>query len=98
LFAKVNFDGTFPAQFFSEAVKILGDTRLFPNQPDQTEYHFTAPASGPVRVDARLIYRKAWNWLTQVKRWQYDGHGNQNPDVVGPDFGTLMAFQRVNLK
>lgn len=98
LYGKINYDGQYPAQFFTEAVALLADNRLFPFQPDVTTYEFAAPPTGAVRVRARLVYRRAWRWLDLAKRWTYDGHGNPNLDLLAPHFGTLMEEARVLVK
>jgi hypothetical protein len=42
---------------------------------DTSRYTFTAPASGEVTVEARLLYRRAFQQLMEWKGWT-------DPDIV----------------
>ncbi|MBT8486523.1 MAG: hypothetical protein HKO59_06390 [Phycisphaerales bacterium] len=91
-FAKVNHnaDGEGPT-FFTDATGITFDSRLPALVTDTTEYRFAVPDSGgAIDVRARLIYRRAFRFLTKAKGWTEDGHGNPLADVQAPDFGHLM--------
>lgn len=98
LYAKINTSGTANAIFFSEATAIHSDNRLLPLQTDTTQYFFKAPPTGDIIVRAKLLYRRAWKYLTDVKDWTKTGMGEPNPDVTPPHFGYLMESERVLLK
>jgi hypothetical protein len=52
------------------------DTRLAALATDVSEYAFRAPPEGgPVKVEARLIFRRAFKSLARMKRWEV-------PDIV----------------
>ncbi|MGB0952782.1 MAG: carboxypeptidase-like regulatory domain-containing protein [Planctomycetota bacterium] len=96
LFGKHNLDasGAGPV-FYTEATGILFDTRIEALATDSTSYTFDVPAgTGPVSVRARLIYRRAYTFLTDAKGWTVDGKGNPLADKIGPDFGHLMEDRR----
>jgi hypothetical protein len=90
-FAKVNHDasGVGPT-FFTDAVGITFDNRIPALQTDESTYTFSVPTNEPVRVRARLIYRRAFRFLVDAKQWTEDGHGQPLADVAGPDYGHLM--------
>ncbi len=92
LYAKVlhNADGMAPT-FCTEATGIAFDNRIPATQSDTTNYTFSVPGGGgPVQVRARLIYRRAYRPLTDMKQWEEDGHGNPLADLQPPDYGQLM--------
>jgi hypothetical protein len=70
LFAKQpqGFDGQSPVPFW-RARPEMADTRLAPDQPDETQYWFAEPAEA-VRI--RLLYRRFWEQVTQQKSWARD--------------------------
>jgi hypothetical protein len=51
------------------------DTRLEAFKPDTGEFLFAAPKSKNARVDAVLIYRRAFKKLMELKGWD-------DPDIV----------------
>ena len=92
-YAKVNHDamGQGPT-FFTDATGIQFDNRIPALVTDDTSYTFDVPAgSGVLNVKARVIYRRAFRFLVDAKGWTLDGHGNPLEDLIGPDFGHLMA-------
>jgi mono/diheme cytochrome c family protein len=92
-YAKVNHDamGQGPT-FFTDATGIQFDNRIPALVTDNTSYSFDVPAGGGVlNVKARVIYRRAFRFLVDAKGWTLDGHGNPLEDIIGPDFGHLMA-------
>ncbi|MBK8267267.1 MAG: hypothetical protein IPK83_02760 [Planctomycetes bacterium] len=99
LYAKVNHDAQNNSPtFFTDATGIVFDNRLEALQSDATSYSFTLPpASGDIRVRARLIYRRAWRALVDAKQWTQDGHGNPLGDVQPPDYGYLMEQTDVSI-
>ncbi len=92
LYAKHNHDasGNGPT-FFTDATGILFDNRIHALQTDSTSYTFAVPpGTGAVQARARLIYRRAFRFLTLAKGWTVDGHGNSLEDVQPPYYGHLM--------
>lgn len=92
LFAKVNHDsrGKGPS-FFTEATGILWDNRIAALAADTSSYRFDiGDGSDVYHVRARLIYRRAFRFLTDAKGWTEDGHGNPLDDVQAPYYGYLM--------
>lgn len=92
LYAKVNETaaGDGPT-LFTEAARIRSDTRIPALATDRTIYPFRLEGTEPVRVRARLIYRRAWRHLVDAKGWSEDGHGRPLADLQAPHFGHLMA-------
>jgi outer membrane receptor for ferrienterochelin and colicins len=76
---------------FTDAARIRSDTRIPALATDRTVYPFRLEGTEPVRVRARLIYRRAWRQLVDAKGWSADGHGRPLADLEAPDFGHLMA-------
>jgi len=92
LYAKITAgpDGTEPV-FFTEAVRVVSDTRIPALASDETQYVFLRTSSTrTVQVRARLIYRRAWRSLVLEKNWTRTGHGEPLADVAAPHFGHLM--------
>ena len=92
LFAKHNHDanGVGPT-FYTDATGILWDTRIPAMATDTSNYTFDVPAgTGPVKVRARLIYRRAFRAFVDAKQWTTDGHGNPLEDIAAPYYGHLM--------
>jgi hypothetical protein len=52
------------------------DTRLVPNQEDRSDYAFTIPAAGEIKVTVTLVYRYAFFDLIVQKEWW------NRPDIV----------------
>jgi hypothetical protein len=78
--------------FFTEAQFIASDNRIPAGATDWSDYAFALPEGfAPVRVEARLVYRRAFRALEDEKGWTTTGHGRPNPDLVAPDFGVVMA-------
>lgn len=91
-FAKIFADGAIEGVFFTEAKSIASDNRIPAGATDWSFYAFELPDGfAPVAVDARLIYRRAPRELVDEKGWTLTGHGRPNPDLIGPDFGVVMA-------
>lgn len=92
LYAKVNqtSQGQGPT-FFTEAASLRSDNRVPALATDRTSYAFRLPASGEVKVRARVIYRRAWRATVDAKGWTADGHGRPLADLSPPHFGHLMA-------
>lgn len=51
------------------------DTRLGAFETDLTEFVFSSPPSGAVRIEAILLYRRAYKELMDLKGWT-------DPDIV----------------
>jgi nitrate/TMAO reductase-like tetraheme cytochrome c subunit len=71
-FAKVLRDlntGEQPTAAYWNPTVIVSDNRLPAFAIDTTVYEFAAPPSGAVNVQARLIFRRAFQALLDAKRW-----------------------------
>lgn len=55
--------------------KITSDTRLWPDQADESTYYFSIPTEGDVIISVKLIYRYAFIDLAYNKGWV-------RPDIV----------------
>ncbi len=91
LFAKFIRDahGNGPT-FFTDAAELVFDTRLPAFAVDRSTYEFAVPqGTGDVHVRARLIYRRAFRALVDLKGWTEDGHGRPLADIAPPHFGHL---------
>ena len=67
--------GEAPTAAYWRPVKEIADTRLAAFATDITEYVFPADGERPVTVEARLIFRRAYQRLMEQKGWQ-------DPDIV----------------
>jgi hypothetical protein len=67
--------GETPTAAYWRPVKEIADTRLAAFATDITEYVFPADGERPVTVEARLIFRRAYQKLMEQKGWQ-------DPDIV----------------
>ena len=77
-FAKILKDqwtGETPTAAQWRPVSIVSDNRLAPLATDNSQYSFTAPASGDVTLKVHLVYRRAFQQLEQQKGWN-------DPDLV----------------
>ncbi len=63
-----DFDGQSPVPFWRARPELL-DTRLKPDQPDQSQY-LLAGQAGTLRV--RLVYRRFWERVVHEKSWPQD--------------------------
>lgn len=94
LYGKYTLDGMGqgPA-FFTDAEVIVFDNRIPALATDDTSYAFNLPVGeGNVHVRARLIYRRAWRALVDVKNWTLDGHNRPLADIAAPHYGHLMEI------
>jgi len=64
-----------PAAAYWNPTRVVMDTRLKPFEPDVSEYVFAAPEAGAVRIEAVLLYRRAYKDLIDRKGWA-------EPDIV----------------
>ncbi len=67
--------GEAPTAAYWRPVKEIADTRLAAFATDVTEYVFPVDGARPATVEARLIFRRAYQKLMEQKGWQ-------DPDVV----------------
>jgi hypothetical protein len=77
-FAKILQDewtGEVPTAAFWRDIKLVEDTRLATLATDTSQYTFDAPETGPVTIEARLIFRRAFAELMTQKGWD-------DPDIV----------------
>jgi hypothetical protein len=78
VFAKVLQDewtGEIPAAAYWRPVRLVEDTRLAAFATDVSRYTFQAPEARPVAVEARLIFRRAYQELMRQKGWT-------DPDIL----------------
>jgi hypothetical protein len=75
--------GEVPLMNFWRPAQVVTDTRLAALATDITRYTFVAPAGGPITVEARLLYRRAFQQLMVWKGWN-------DPDL-------LMASETITL-
>lgn len=71
-YAKVLQDavtGQWPVVNYWKQVLIREDTRLAALATDESQYRFQAPASGPVQVQARVLFRRLFQDLMEAKGW-----------------------------
>jgi len=64
-----------PSGAYWNPTRIISDNRIPAMGSDTSSFVFSAPASGKVQVDVRLIYRRAFIDLTDQKGWD-------NPDIL----------------
>jgi hypothetical protein len=67
--------GESPTVAYWRPVSIVADTRLAAFATDTSRYTFAAPTDGAVTVEARLIFRRAFQQLAEQKGWN-------DPDIV----------------
>jgi len=67
--------GESPTGAFWRPIEVVSDTRLAAMATDTSRYTFAAPPTGAINVEARLIYRRAFQQLMEWKGWT-------DPDIV----------------
>jgi hypothetical protein len=67
--------GVSPTAAYWNPTRVVMDTRLGAFQSDVGEFLFSAPDSGDVRIEAVLLYRRAYKKLMDLKGWN-------EPDIV----------------
>ncbi len=67
--------GVSPTGAYWNPTRIVMDTRLGAFESDTGEFFFAAPDSGDVRIEAVLLYRRAYKKLMDLKGWI-------DPDIV----------------
>lgn len=67
--------GESPTVAYWRDIRLVEDTRIPAFATDVSQYTFAAPAEGPVTVEARLIFRRAFQQLMEWKGWD-------DPDIV----------------
>jgi hypothetical protein len=67
--------GVSPSAAYWNPTRVVMDTRLGAFQSDVGEFLFSAPDSKKVRVDAVLLYRRAYKKLMDLKGWN-------DPDII----------------
>ena len=58
-----------PSAAYWRQTVVLEDTRIKARATDESSYEFAAPAQGTATVEARLIFRRAFKELAEVKGW-----------------------------
>jgi len=72
---KDEWTGNAPTAAYWRPVTILEDTRLAALQTDTTRYVFELPDGNPATLHVRLIFRRAFQELAQLKGWN-------DPDIL----------------
>ena len=67
--------GVSPTAAYWNPTRVVMDTRLAAFESDTDEFLFTAPESGDARIEAVLLYRRAYKELMNLKGWN-------EPDIV----------------
>ncbi len=67
--------GESPTGAYWRDIRLVEDTRLAAFATDVSQYAFAAPAEGSATVEARLIFRRAFQELMEQKGWD-------DPDIV----------------
>jgi len=67
--------GVSPTAAYWNPTRVVMDTRLAAFESDVGEFLFIAPDSGDVRIEAVLLYRRAYKKLMDIKGWS-------EPDIV----------------
>ena len=67
--------GVSPTAAYWNPTRVVMDTRLGAFESDVGEFLFIAPDSGDVRIEATLLYRRAYKKLMDLKGWS-------EPDIV----------------
>ncbi len=67
--------GEVPTAAYWRPVTIVEDNRLAAFETDASRYTFKAPASGAAKVEARLLFRRAFQKLAEEKGWD-------DPDIL----------------
>jgi hypothetical protein len=67
--------GESPTGAFWRPIRVKSDNRLSAMATDTSSYTFTAPGSGPITIEARLIFRRAYQQLMAWKGWT-------DPDIL----------------
>jgi hypothetical protein len=68
-------------------VRIVADTRLAAFATDISRYTFNAPIGKPATIEARLIFRRAFQQLAKWKGWD-------DPDIVMKQETITVAARR----
>ena len=76
--------GISPTYAYWRPTRVVMDTRLGAFESDKGEFLFAAPDSGDVRVEAVLIYRRAFRKLLELK-------GLNEPDIVMESAGVTVT-------
>ncbi|MGD9146524.1 MAG: hypothetical protein PVI80_13255, partial [Anaerolineae bacterium] len=63
------WSGEVPTPAYWRDIRLVEDTRLAAFATDESTYTFEAPDEGPVTVETRLVYRRAFQELMEQKDW-----------------------------
>jgi hypothetical protein len=67
--------GEVPTASYWRDIRLVEDTRLAAFATDVSQYTFSAPGSGSITIEARLVYRRAFQQLMEWKGWD-------DPDIL----------------
>ncbi|MGC9521937.1 MAG: carboxypeptidase regulatory-like domain-containing protein [Anaerolineae bacterium] len=72
---KDEWSGEMPTSAYWRPIHLVSDNRIAAFETATTSYAFEAPSEGPVTVEARLYFRRAFQKLMEEKAWD-------DPDVL----------------
>ncbi len=76
--------GESPTAAYWRDIRLVEDTRLPAFATDVSRYAFAAPAEGSVTVEARLVFRRAFQQLMEWKGWD-------DPDILMEEETIIVA-------
>lgn len=79
--------GVSPTSAYWNPTRIVMDTRIGAFETDVGNFLFAAPDRGEVRIEAALIYRRAFKDLMELKGWD-------EPDIVMESCSVLVSGRR----
>jgi mono/diheme cytochrome c family protein len=76
-----------PSASYWNPTRVLSDTRLAAFSTDVSRYVFRAPSGGPTIVEAKLLFRRAFQSLAEQKNWKLSDleMGRTRQMVPAPD-------------
>lgn len=86
-------DGSQDRVFYTESTAILADNRIKAGEQYQGQFRFAAPGPGEnaqLHVSVKVLYRRAFRDVIDVKGWTTTGHGEALADLQPPHYGHLM--------
>jgi hypothetical protein len=72
---KDEWTGESPTGAYWRDISLVEDTRLAAFATDVSQYTYAAPVDGPVTIEVRLLFRRAFQQLMEWKGWD-------DPDIL----------------
>jgi hypothetical protein len=82
-----SWTGISPAAAYWNPTRVVEDTRLGAFETDVGEYVFAAPEAGAARVEAVLLYRRAYKDVMDRKGWN-------EPDIIMESVSSVVPRTR----